>query len=134
MRVYLRTKFEVSSTILTSFREEGDSLPPPPHSKWTLKSPPRLGLKINLLALSLLLSLCISFLLWNISTTGAYENCNVIKAFKKTCPCRKLSDQIIRKSALSCLTRFLHNDSTWFSKLKWLSIFVPRSYRELPYS
>ena len=30
MRVYLRTKFEVSSTILTSFREEGDSLPPPP--------------------------------------------------------------------------------------------------------
>ena len=44
MCVYLRTKFQVSSTILTSFRQ-GLILPPPPStSKQTPKSPPRLGL------------------------------------------------------------------------------------------
>ena len=32
MGVYLRAKFEVSSTILTSFREESQ-FPPPPHLK-----------------------------------------------------------------------------------------------------
>ena len=32
MRVYLRTKFEVSSIILTSFKQE-ESILPPPHLK-----------------------------------------------------------------------------------------------------
>ena len=46
--VYLRTKFEVSNIILTSFRQgEGGSPPPPPESE-SLKSPPRLELKYSL--------------------------------------------------------------------------------------
>ena len=45
MRVYLRTKFQVSSVILTSFRQ-GVNLPPtPPPQNKPLKSPPRLVLK-----------------------------------------------------------------------------------------
>ena len=47
MRVYLRAKFEVSSIILTSFRQ-GVILPPPPPTppqNEPLKSPPRLGLR-----------------------------------------------------------------------------------------
>ena len=43
MGVYLRAKFEVSSIILTGFRQ-GVILPPPPQNE-SLKSPPRLGLR-----------------------------------------------------------------------------------------
>ena len=43
MGAYLRAKFEVSSIILTSFRQ-GGTLPPPPQNK-LLKSPRRLGLR-----------------------------------------------------------------------------------------
>ena len=43
MCVYLRTKFQVSSIILTSFKQV--ILPPPtPPQNEALKSPPRLGL------------------------------------------------------------------------------------------
>ena len=47
MGVYLRDKFDVSSIILTSFRQgRGDSFIPRPHPTQNepLKSPPRLGL------------------------------------------------------------------------------------------
>ena len=44
MGVYLRAKFEVSSIILTSFRQGGVILPPTPPQNEPLKSPPRLGL------------------------------------------------------------------------------------------
>ena len=45
MGVYLRAKSEVSSIILTSFRQ-GVILPPPtPPQNEPLKSPPRLGLR-----------------------------------------------------------------------------------------
>ena len=46
MGVYLRATFEVSSIILTSFRQGGGGviLPPPPQNE-PLKSPPRLGLR-----------------------------------------------------------------------------------------
>ena len=47
MSVYLRAKFEVSSIILTSFRQGVILPPPPPPQNEPLKSPPRLGL-INL--------------------------------------------------------------------------------------
>ena len=40
--VYLRSKFEVSSIILTRFRQVVLLAPPPPNEP--LKSPPRLGL------------------------------------------------------------------------------------------
>ena len=45
MGVYLRAKFEVSSIILTSFRQGGNfaPLPSPPQNE-PLRSPPRLGL------------------------------------------------------------------------------------------
>ena len=45
MGVYLRAKFEVSSVIVTSFRQRVilPSPPPPPQNR-TLKSPPRSGL------------------------------------------------------------------------------------------
>ena len=44
MCVYLRAKFQVSSLILTSFRQgEGNFTPSPPQNE-TLKSPPKLGL------------------------------------------------------------------------------------------
>ena len=45
MCVYLRTKFQVSSIILTSFRQRGGVIlhPAPPLNK-SVKSPPRLGL------------------------------------------------------------------------------------------
>ena len=43
MGVYLRAKFEVSSIILTGFRQ-GVILTPPPPQNEPLKSPPRLGL------------------------------------------------------------------------------------------
>ena len=50
MCVYLRTKFQVSSIIITSFRQgEGVILTaplPPPQNK-PLKSPPRLGLTLS---------------------------------------------------------------------------------------
>ena len=42
--VYLGTKFQVSSIILTSFRKGGVILPPITQNE-PLKSPPRLGLK-----------------------------------------------------------------------------------------
>ena len=42
MCVYVRTKFEVSSIILTSFRRGN----PPPQNE-PLKSPPRLGLNVR---------------------------------------------------------------------------------------
>ena len=45
MRVYLRTKFEVSSTIITIFREEGDSLPPPPPLKMNPKESTQIRIK-----------------------------------------------------------------------------------------
>ena len=46
MDVYLRAKFEVSSIILTSFRQVVilPPPPPPPPQNETIKSPPRLGL------------------------------------------------------------------------------------------
>ena len=44
MCVYLRTKFEVSSIILTSFRQGVIPPPPPPPQNEPLKSPLRLGL------------------------------------------------------------------------------------------
>ena len=44
MSVYLRAKFEVSSVILTSFRQWGGIIYPPQNEQ--LKSPPRLGLRI----------------------------------------------------------------------------------------
>ena len=44
MSVYLHTKFQVSNSILTSFRQ-GNSPPPLPQTQnEPLKSPPRLGL------------------------------------------------------------------------------------------
>ena len=60
MCAYLRTKFQVSSLILKSFRR-GNFIPPP--EKEHLKSPPRLGLKdIFLLTLK-----CYSiYLSWNL--------------------------------------------------------------------
>ena len=47
MGVYLHAKFEVSSIVLTSFRQGGGViLPPfPPPQNELLKSPPRLGLR-----------------------------------------------------------------------------------------
>ena len=47
MGVYVRAKFEVSSVILTSFRQRGipPAPPPPPHQGEPLKSPPILRLK-----------------------------------------------------------------------------------------
>ena len=47
MGVYLHAEFEVSSIILTSFRQGGRGviLTPPPPQLEPLKSPPRLGLK-----------------------------------------------------------------------------------------
>ena len=48
MGVYLRARFEVSSIILTSFRQGGDFIPPPsptPLQNEPLKHPPRLGLR-----------------------------------------------------------------------------------------
>ena len=49
MSVYLCVKFEVSSIILTGFRQ-GVILPPPPSTPQNepLKSPPRLGLNHGL--------------------------------------------------------------------------------------
>ena len=47
MCVYLRTKFQVSSIILRSFRQ-GVILPPLPAQYELLRSPPRLGLKFAL--------------------------------------------------------------------------------------
>ena len=44
MCVYLRTKFQVSSIILTSFRQGGVILPPQPQNE-PLKGPPTLGSK-----------------------------------------------------------------------------------------
>ena len=45
MYVYLRTKFQVSSLILTSFRLGGNfTLPATPNNE-LLKTPPRLGLQ-----------------------------------------------------------------------------------------
>ena len=53
MCVYLRAKFEVSSVILTSFRQGVEicttTPPPPPPQNEPLKSPPRLGLRVNIL-------------------------------------------------------------------------------------
>ena len=51
MDVYLRTKFEVSSIILSSFRQGVILLPPPPPAPRNepLKSPPRLGLTDSLI-------------------------------------------------------------------------------------
>ena len=46
MCVYLRTKFKVSTIILTSFRQ-GVILHSPPPQYELLKSPPRLGLRIS---------------------------------------------------------------------------------------
>ena len=43
--MYLRTKFEVSSLILTSFRQGAGGSFTPPYQNKPLKSPPRLGLK-----------------------------------------------------------------------------------------
>ena len=45
MGVYLRTKFEVSSIILTSFRQ-GDNFAPTPTSKRTPKKPAKIKVKI----------------------------------------------------------------------------------------
>ena len=45
MGVYLRAKFEISSIILTGFRQ-GVILPSPPPQNEPLKSPPRLGLNM----------------------------------------------------------------------------------------
>ena len=51
MGVYLRAKFEVSSIILTGFRQGGGGnfTPPPPQNEplKSQKSPPRLGLKVS---------------------------------------------------------------------------------------
>ena len=44
MGVYLRAKFEVSSIILASFRQEGNFTPHPTTQNEPLKCPPRLGL------------------------------------------------------------------------------------------
>ena len=51
MCVYFRTKFQISSTILTSFKQGGGghkftpgTRPPPPPQNEPQKSPPRLGL------------------------------------------------------------------------------------------
>ena len=46
MCVYLRTKFQASNIILTSFRQ-GTILPLPLPQNETLKSPPRLGLQFT---------------------------------------------------------------------------------------
>ena len=54
MGVYLRAKREVSSIILTGFRQRGGGgviLPPPPPQNEPLKSPPRLGLNKKIEAL-----------------------------------------------------------------------------------
>ena len=45
MWVYLRTEFQVSSIIVTSFKQVGETLPPPPPQKKSLKSLSRLGLR-----------------------------------------------------------------------------------------
>ena len=48
MNVCLRTKFQVPSIILTSFRQAGEGggiIPPPTPQNRPPKSPPRLGLK-----------------------------------------------------------------------------------------
>ena len=54
MGVYLRAKFEVSSIILTSFRQGvGVNFTPPPLTSpqsEPLKSPPRLGLRNGLIS------------------------------------------------------------------------------------
>ena len=50
MCVYLRTKFQVSSTVLRSFRKGGNPptpRAPPSHFKTNPKSPPNLGVKRN---------------------------------------------------------------------------------------
>ena len=55
MRVYLRTKFHVSSIILTGFRQ-GVVLPPPTQ-RGPLKSPPRLRLKPNVIYRSIVIAI-----------------------------------------------------------------------------
>ena len=45
MGVYLRAKFEVSSVILTSFRQGVTSHHPPPTSKQTPKNPTQIRVK-----------------------------------------------------------------------------------------
>ena len=54
MGVYLRAKFEVSSIVLTSFRQGvGVNFTPPPFTSpqsEPLKSPPRLGLRNGLIS------------------------------------------------------------------------------------
>ena len=45
LNVYLRTKFEISSRILTRFRQRGLILPPPQPQNEPVKSSARLGLK-----------------------------------------------------------------------------------------
>ena len=50
MGVYFRANFQVSSIILTSFRQGGNFTPPPPPPKpqnEPLKIPPRLGLNTD---------------------------------------------------------------------------------------
>ena len=49
MGVYLHAKFEVSSIILTSFRQGVEVIlpPPSPPQNEPLKSPPRLGLSLS---------------------------------------------------------------------------------------
>ena len=51
MCVHLRTKFQVSSTILTSFRQGVNFTPPSPQNE-PLKSPPRLELNYVLMICS----------------------------------------------------------------------------------
>ena len=45
MCVYIRAKFQVSSIILTRFRQRGNFTPTHPPQNEPLKNPPRLGLK-----------------------------------------------------------------------------------------
>ena len=54
MGVYLHAKFEVSSIVLTSFRQGGGNFTPlPPTSKRTPKKPTQIGVKKPRLAASL---------------------------------------------------------------------------------
>ena len=46
MCMHLRTKFQVSSIILTSFRQWGKFIHPPPTQNEPIKSPSRLGLTV----------------------------------------------------------------------------------------
>ena len=91
MGVYLRAKFEVSSIILTGFRQGGgDNFTLPPPQNKPLKSPPRLGLRNSYVNLSL----CDSF----------FKDCIQFENYTKDKLSKKFGDNPIELIAEEAIT------------------------------